>query len=103
MFRSNLVIGLTIFVTVILVAIFASWIAHYDPVSHSTLLYAEEPPSAKFWFGTDDNSKSDCCDCQPERSNDTALQHISHGALRRKRRTQIAGCQTGYIFTKALK
>ena len=46
MFRSNLVIGLTIFVTIVLVALFAPWIAHYDPVSHSNLLYAEEAPGA---------------------------------------------------------
>ncbi|MGN8019799.1 ABC transporter permease [Phyllobacterium sp. 22229] len=57
MFRSNLVIGLTIFVTIILVALFAPWIAHYDPVSNSNLLYAEEAPGAQFWFGTDEQGR----------------------------------------------
>jgi len=57
MIRSNLLIGLTIFVTIVLVAVFAPWIAHYDPVSNSNLLYAEEAPSAQFWFGTDEQGR----------------------------------------------
>jgi peptide/nickel transport system permease protein len=57
MIRSNLLIGLTIFVTIVLIALFAPWIAHYDPVSNSNLLYAEEAPSAQFWFGTDEQGR----------------------------------------------
>lgn len=57
MFRSNLIIGLTIFALVVLVAIFAPLIAPYDPISHSNLLYAEEAPGAQFWFGTDEQGR----------------------------------------------
>lgn len=57
MLRTNLLIGLVIFVTILLVAVFAPWIAPYDPVAHSNLMYAEEPPSAQFWFGTDEQGR----------------------------------------------
>ena len=58
-FRRNrlAMIGLVMVITVILVAVLATWIAPYDPLKQ--LIWTEgkgvrlAPPSAKHWFGTD--------------------------------------------------
>lgn len=49
-------IGLFLACAAILVAIFAPWIAPYDPVSMD-LANRLGPPSAHHWFGTDDNGR----------------------------------------------
>ncbi|KFI25191.1 peptide ABC transporter permease [Haematobacter missouriensis] len=53
----NLLIGLTIFFIVLILAVFAPIIAPFDPVADSNLMFSEEPPSARFWFGTDEQGR----------------------------------------------
>lgn len=52
-FRFNLVVGGALFALAVFVGLFAGWLAHTDPVMDANLLNAEEPPSWKWWFGTD--------------------------------------------------
>ena len=47
------ILGLIIITTLILVAIFAPYIAPYDP-ERTNILERLQPPSSKHWFGTDD-------------------------------------------------
>ena len=51
--RKGAVIGLTIIVTFLVLALFAPLIAPYDPIASSWSL-VRKPPSAAHWFGTDD-------------------------------------------------
>jgi peptide/nickel transport system permease protein len=51
--RTNLLVGGAITLTVVLTALLAPWIAPYHPVDDANLLYSDEPPSGKFWCGTD--------------------------------------------------
>ena len=51
--RFNLVVGGALFAVAVFVGLFADWLAHTDPVMDANLLNAEEPPSWKWWFGTD--------------------------------------------------
>ena len=46
-------VGLVIIVSIAFTAIFAPWIATHDPLKIS-MLNQVEPPSEKFWFGTDE-------------------------------------------------
>ena len=55
--RNNLVIGGAIVAIVIIMAVFAPWLAPYHPVDDANLMYAEEPPSADFWMGTDNQGR----------------------------------------------
>ncbi len=55
--RTNLLVGGLISLTVVLTALFAPWIAPYHPIDDANLLYADEPPSARFWFGTDSQGR----------------------------------------------
>ncbi len=55
--RTNLLVGGAITLLVVLTAVFAPWLAPYHPVDDANLLYADEPPSAKFWFGTDSQGR----------------------------------------------
>lgn len=55
--RTNLLVGGTITLLVVLTAVFAPWLAPYHPVDDANLLYADEPPSAKFWCGTDSQGR----------------------------------------------
>jgi peptide/nickel transport system permease protein len=52
-FRANLVIGGVLFGGAVLAALLAPLITSFDPVLDANLMDAEEPPNAKFWFGTD--------------------------------------------------
>jgi peptide/nickel transport system permease protein len=52
-FRANLVIGGALITAVVIAGLLAPWLAHTDPVLDADLMYAEEPPSRAFWFGTD--------------------------------------------------
>lgn len=55
--RTNLVVGGMIVLIVVTMAVLAPWIAPYDPIDDADLMYAEEPPSAEFWFGTDSQGR----------------------------------------------
>ncbi len=45
-------IGLGMFLAVVFLAVFAPWIAPYDPIDQN-ILYRLRPPTADHWFGTD--------------------------------------------------
>jgi peptide/nickel transport system permease protein len=51
--HANLAIGGALFLTAVVVGVFAPWLAHTDPVMGANLMNAEEPPGREFWFGTD--------------------------------------------------
>jgi len=51
--RKGAVAGLIVITAFIVLAVFAPWIAPYDPVATSWSL-VRKPPSALHWFGTDD-------------------------------------------------
>ncbi len=51
--RKGAMVGLAVIVTVVLVAIFAPFIAPYDPAQQSWST-VRKPPSALFWLGTDE-------------------------------------------------
>jgi peptide/nickel transport system permease protein len=51
--RKGAVVGLVVIATFILLALFASFVAPYDPVATSWSA-VRKPPSALHWFGTDD-------------------------------------------------
>ena len=51
--RKGAVIGLVVLSTFILLALFASFVAPYDPIATSWSL-VRKPPSAAHWFGTDE-------------------------------------------------
>ncbi len=46
------VVGLGMVIFVVIIAIFAPWLAPYDP-QHQDLFNTESPPSWEHWFGTD--------------------------------------------------
>jgi peptide/nickel transport system permease protein len=48
----GLVLGLVIVIAIILLAVFAPWIAPHDP-DEQNVISALQPPSSEFWFGTD--------------------------------------------------
>lgn len=59
-FRHRLgVIGIAMLLLAIVVAIFAPWIAPYDPYANVTITIDDiyQPPSAAHWLGTDDGAK----------------------------------------------
>src|SRR5437763_13126345 len=51
--RKGAVVGLAVIATFIVLAVFTSLIAPYDPIATSWSL-VRKPPSALHWFGTDD-------------------------------------------------
>lgn len=51
--RKGAMIGLTVIVTFLVLALFAPLVAPYDPIASSWSL-VRKPPSAAHWFGTDD-------------------------------------------------
>ena len=55
--RKNLVIGGIVVLVVVIMALFAPWLAPHHPVDDANLLYAEEPPSGQFWMGTDQQGR----------------------------------------------
>ncbi len=55
--QTNLIIGGLITLFVIVVAVFAPVLAPYHPVDDADLMVSEEPPSAQFWFGTDNQGR----------------------------------------------
>lgn len=55
--RTNFVVGGGITLIVIFMALFAPLLSPYDPVNDADLMVSEEPPSAQFWFGTDNQGR----------------------------------------------
>lgn len=55
--RKNLVIGSIVTVVMVIMALFAPLISPYDPIYDADLMVAEEPPSASYIFGTDDQGR----------------------------------------------
>ena len=55
--RLNLIIGATLFILVVVTAIFAPLIATHDPIRDANLIHAEEPPSRDFLLGTDEQGR----------------------------------------------
>lgn len=55
--RPSLVVGASITLLVILMAIFAPVFAPFHPVNDADLMVAEEAPSWLFWFGTDSQGR----------------------------------------------
>ena len=55
--QPSLIVGGLMTIIVIFIAIFAPWLAPYHPVDDANLMYSEEPPQAKFWFGTDEQGR----------------------------------------------
>src|ERR1700749_4976809 len=53
MARKGAVAGLVVIGSFIALALFAPWIAPYDPIATSWTL-VRKPPSSLHWFGTDD-------------------------------------------------
>ena len=51
--RFNFVLGLTLVTLVIFGAVFAGWLAPYDPIIDADLMSSELPPSWEFLLGTD--------------------------------------------------
>src|SRR5271156_218824 len=51
--RKGAVVGLAVLAAFILIALFAPFVAPYDPIATSWTL-VRKPPSAVHWFGTDD-------------------------------------------------
>ncbi|MGG5821812.1 ABC transporter permease [Falsiroseomonas sp. HW251] len=50
------VFGLVVVVAFVLIAVFAPWIAPYDPIATSWSRI-RKPPSELYWFGTDENGR----------------------------------------------
>lgn len=51
--RFNLIFGGLVCIIILMAAVFAPLLAHYNPVLDADLMNAELPPDAQFWFGTD--------------------------------------------------
>ena len=51
--RPAAVVGIAIVVTFVVLAVFAPWLAPYDPVASDWSAF-RQPPSAEHWFGTDE-------------------------------------------------
>ena len=57
MARTNLVVGGLTTLIIIIVAVFAPLLAPYHPVDDADLMVSDEPPSNKFFFGTDNQGR----------------------------------------------
>jgi peptide/nickel transport system permease protein len=55
--RTNRLVGGAVTLAVVLTAVFAPLLAPYHPIDDANLLYSDEPPSAKFWCGTDSQGR----------------------------------------------
>ncbi len=55
--QKNLMVGGTITLLVVAMAVFAPWLAPYDPVDHADLMHSEEPPNRDYLFGTDNQGR----------------------------------------------
>ncbi len=55
--RTNLLVGGIISLLIIFIAILAPVLAPFHPVDDADLMVSDEPPSARFWFGTDNQGR----------------------------------------------
>ena len=55
--RTNLLVGGAITAFIIVLAIFAPFIAPYHPVDDADLMVSDEPPNETYWFGTDNQGR----------------------------------------------
>ena len=55
--RPNVIVGGLIILLLIGVALLAPWLAPYHPIDDANLMYAEDPPSRAFLFGTDQQGR----------------------------------------------
>ena len=55
--QKNLMVGGAITLIVAAMALFAPWLAPYDPIDHADLLHSEEPPNRDYLFGTDNQGR----------------------------------------------
>jgi peptide/nickel transport system permease protein len=55
--RTNFLVGACIVALVVIMALFAPVISPYDPIEDADLMVSEEPPSAEYWFGTDEQGR----------------------------------------------
>lgn len=55
--QTNLIIGGLVTFLVVVVAVCAPLLAPYHPTDDADLMVSEEPPSATFWFGTDNQGR----------------------------------------------
>ncbi|MBW1695643.1 MAG: ABC transporter permease [Deltaproteobacteria bacterium] len=57
MTRTNLLVGGLITGIIVAIAILAPLLAPYHPIDDADLMVSDEPPSEKFWFGTDNQGR----------------------------------------------
>ncbi len=57
MARTNLVVGGSVTIVIVVVALLAPLLAPYHPSDDANLMYSDEPPSDQFWFGTDNQGR----------------------------------------------
>jgi peptide/nickel transport system permease protein len=57
MARTNLVVGGTVTLIIVVTAIFAPVLAPYHPVDDADLMVSDEPPNENYWFGTDNQGR----------------------------------------------
>lgn len=55
--RTNLLVGGVISLVIVLIAVCAPVLAPFHPVNDADLMVSDEPPSARFWFGTDNQGR----------------------------------------------
>jgi peptide/nickel transport system permease protein len=55
--RKNLLVGGILTLVIVLMAIFAPWLAPFDPIDHADLLHSEEAPNRAYLFGTDNQGR----------------------------------------------
>ena len=55
--QKNLIVGGSITLIVITMAVFAPWLSPYHPIDHADLMHSEEPPSRGYLFGTDNQGR----------------------------------------------
>ncbi len=56
-FNLNLWLGGGLVLLVLVGAVFAPWLTHFDPVFDANLMVSEQPPDGQFWFGTDEQGR----------------------------------------------
>ena len=57
MARTNLVVGGTMTLIIVIMAIFAPALAPFHPTDDADLMVSDEPPNDKYWFGTDNQGR----------------------------------------------
>jgi len=55
--QKNLMVGGSLTLLVAAIAVFAPWLAPYDPIDHADLMHSEEPPNRHYLFGTDNQGR----------------------------------------------